>query len=159
MAIKFSANGTAVHAIPQQTLNQGLQASTIVVAHEQVAVPINSAGDVVITGIAIPANAKIISVECGSTAGSAGTMSIGLYHKAADGTLTLSKVDAFAATIAVTSAVARTERVVIADLGKKAFLAAAHTNADKGTYFLALTFPVANTAAMTVGVKVAFVPA
>lgn len=162
MAQTLSTNATNVTANPQVPLNNGVNGGAIKVSFETVTFPDSANADSHITGVRIPVNAHILSVKFGcDDLGTAGTIDIGLFKR--DGlnlaTFTAVDVDAIANNIDVNAAaVAIAERLVVANIGKKAWdLAGLSANPAYDHFFIGLTSDTGTTAAGSAFIQVEYV--
>lgn len=158
MAQILSTEASALFNAPQQIIRQGKHKAVALTSHEVVSVGAGTNGDVIITALTVPANAKIISLEVGNTAGGAGTLDVGLFHRAANGVISAVDDDCFVAAQNVTAANARSEKIPHNEIGQAAYVHATDSNTNKREYIIGLTTDTANSSPMTVGIKLSYIP-
>lgn len=161
MAQTLSTNATNITANPQVPLDNTVNGGDLKVAFETVTFPDSANADSHITGVRIPANARVMSVQFGcDDLGTAGTIDIGLFKRDGlnEATFTVVDADAIANNIDVNAAaVAIAERLVVANMGKKAWaLAGLSANPDYDHFFIGLTSDTGTTAAGSAFIKVEY---
>lgn len=157
----LSTMATNVTANPQTPNGPGQVGPAVKVAFETVTFPDSGNGDSHITGVRIPANARVLSVVFGcDDLGTAGTLDIGLFKRDGKNKSTFTAVSAntIADNIDVnTAAVALAERLTVAKAGKKAWeLAGLSAVPDYDHFFVGLTSDTGTTAAGVAHIRVMY---
>lgn len=148
----LTTNATNLVANPQVVNDIGASSNRPHVAFERITIPDTANADTHITGVKLPVDARVISVRFGcDDLGTAGTIDLGLFRR--DGlnssTFTVVNANCIANNIDVaTAAVATAERLVVANLGQRAWqIAGLSARPDYDHLFVGITTDTGTTAA------------